>query len=146
MKSKESNPRLPKTTPFQLYSEKADYVERALERIGPALDKICQDNHWHEDALKDRLCDDYFLNPASYSRIKNNDGKRRVSAAQLFELRRVSGISLDKLADGCEPFEFEQMSETRLVELMEQIACEMGRRKRQGYLPESPRHEGGNVV
>ncbi|MCI6352491.1 MAG: hypothetical protein MR837_03615 [Firmicutes bacterium] len=131
---------------IETFSEKEDYVECALKRIGPALDKICQDNHWHEDALKARLSVDYFPSAASYSRIKNNDGKRRASAAQLFELRRVSGISLDKLADGCDPFEFEAMTNARLVELVEQISRVLASRFRQETFPNVPRSNISDVL
>ena len=111
--------RLPETEPITLHSENPDYVSEAIKRIGPVLDKICQDNQWHIDALKDRSDPDYFPNPSSFSRIINNDTKRRIWAGQIFELRRVSGLSLDKLADGCEPFEYQQMTTQRLIEINE---------------------------
>lgn len=123
--------RLPIAEGIKLHSDDGQYVEKALNRIGPALDKICQDKHWHIDALKDNLDPEYYPTPASISRVINNDGKRRPSAGQLLELRRVSGISLDNLADGCDPFDFEQMSDARLVELIEQISAELARRIRQ---------------
>ena len=90
-----SNPRLPTTQPIELHSDDPDYVSAAIKRIGPALDKICQDNHWHIDALKDRFDPDYFPDASTFSRLINNTAKRRPSAGQLFELRRVAGISLD---------------------------------------------------
>lgn len=123
--------RLPKTEEIKLYSEDENYVQKALNRIGPALDKICQDNHWHKDALMARLDTEFYPTPESISRVITNDGKRRTSAGQLIELRRVSGISLDKLADGANPFEIEQMSDARLVELMELFSAELARRIRQ---------------
>ncbi len=128
---KHSNPRLPTTQQIEPHSEDQDYVSAAIKRIGPALDKICQDNHWHIDALKDRFDPDYFPDASTFSRLINNTAKRRPSAGQLFELRRVAGISLDKLADGCNPFEFEQMSVDRLIELNEMISAELSRRIRQ---------------
>lgn len=129
---KMSSVRLPKTQEIEVFNENEDYVEAALERIGPALNKICQDNHWHIDALTDRLDDKWYPTPASISRVINNDGKRRPSAGQLLELRRISGISLDQLADGNEnPFIFEQMSNARLGELLTQISAEIFKRMRQ---------------
>lgn len=120
-----------KTQSIKLHSEDQNYVEKALLRIGPTLDRICQDRHWHIDALKDRLDPEYYPTPESISRVINNTGKRRTSAGQLLELRRVSGISLDKLADGCDPYVFEQMSDARLVEMMGQISAELARRIQQ---------------
>ena len=126
-----SNPRLPTTQPIELHSDDPDYVSAAIKRIGPALYKICKDNHWHIDALKDRFDPEYFPDASTFSRLINHTAKRRPSAGQLFELRRVAGISLDKLADGCDPFEFEQMSVDRLIELNEMISAELSRRIRQ---------------
>lgn len=123
--------RLPKTQELKLHSEDESYVENALKRIGPALDKICQDNHWHIDALKDRFDVRYYPAAHTFSRLINGDTKRKMTAEQLIELRRVSGISIDKLADGCDPYEFEQMSDARLIELTEQISAELARRIRQ---------------
>ena len=123
--------RLPKGHSIKAHSENANYVVNALNRIGPALDEICVKRHWHKDAIKEHLDELYFPNDSTLSRIKNSTDGRKVSAGQLFELRRVSGISLDKLADGCDAFEFEEMSDIRLVELMEQISFELARRFRQ---------------
>lgn len=123
--------RLPKTEPITLHSENSDYVSAAIKRIGPALDKICRDNKWHFDAVKDRFDPTYFPNPSTFSRLINNDTKRQISAGQLFELRRIAGISLDKLADGCEPFDFQNMSIRRLIELNEIISTELSRKIRQ---------------
>lgn len=132
VESKMSSARLPKTQVIEVFSEQEDYVEAALNRIGPALDKICQDNHWHIDALTDRLDDKWYPTAASISRVINNNGKRRPSAGQLLELRRISGISLDQLADGNEnPFVFEKMSDARLGELLRQISTEISKRMRQ---------------
>ena len=123
--------RLPKTQEIKLHSEDGEYVDKAMKRIGPALDKICQENHWHIDALKDRFDVRYYPAAHTYSRLINGDAKRKMTAEQLIELRRVSGISIDKLADGCDPYEFEQMSDARLVGMMEQISAELARRIRQ---------------
>ena len=123
--------RLPETQKIKLHSEDGQYVEKAIKRIGPALDKICQDNHWHIDALMDNFDEEYFPSKESLSRVLNNSGKRRISAGQLLELRRVAGISLDKLADGCDPFEFQQMPNELLIALMHQISTELSRRIRQ---------------
>lgn len=91
--------RLPKTEPIPLHSENPDYVENAIKRIGPALEKICQMNHWHIDALKARFDPKYFPNASSFSRLINNDFKRMPSSGKLLDMRRVAGLSLDKLAD-----------------------------------------------
>lgn len=134
---KKTSPRLPTTQQIELHSEDPDYVSKAIQQIGPTLDEICQKNHWHIDALKDRFDSEYFPNASSFSRVLNSTVKRRPSAGQLFELRRVAGISLDKLADGCNPFEFEQMSVERLIELNEMISAELSRRIRQQRLPDA---------
>lgn len=123
--------RLPKTEPIPLHSENPDYVENAIKRIGPALEKICQMNHWHIDALKARFDPKYFPNASSFSRLINNDFKRMPSSGKLLDMRRVAGLSLDKLADGCDPFEFQQMPTERLIELNEIISSELSRRIRQ---------------
>lgn len=123
--------RLPKTEPIPLHSENPDYVENAIKRIGPALEKICQMNHWHIDALKARFDPKYFPNASSFSRLINNDFKRMPSSGKLLDMRRVAGLSLDKLADGCDPFEFQQMTTERLIELNEIISSELSRRIRQ---------------
>ena len=63
---KHSNPRLPTTQQIEPHSEDQDYVSAAIKRIGPALDKICQDNHWHIDALKARFDPDYFPDASTF--------------------------------------------------------------------------------
>ena len=125
--------RLPVPQQIELHSEDGNYVKAALDRIGPALDKICQDNHWHIDALKDYFDPLYFPTHQHYSRIINpaSGYDRKVKAGQLLELRRVAGISLDRLADGCDPFEFEHMTDAQLIGMMEQISAELSRRIRQ---------------
>ena len=123
--------RLPRIDQIKLHSEDGQYVEKAIKRIGPALDKVIQDHNWHASALKAHFDVRYYPAAYTFSRLISGDAKRKMTAEQLIELRRVSGISLDKLADGCDPFDFQQMSDARLVELVEQISAELARRLRQ---------------
>lgn len=127
--------RVSKNLAIQTYSEDKNYVDNAINRIGPTITKICEDRSWTQAALLHHLDEKYFPNPSTLSRIVNHTEKRYASAAQLFELRRVTGISLDKLADNCDPFEFQKMSTTRLLTIMQQICAELSSRNSQRSLP-----------
>lgn len=134
--------RISKKLEIQTHSEDANYVDNAINRIGPTITKICEDRSWTQAALLHHLDEKYFPHASTLSRIVNHNEKRHVSAAQLFELRRVMGISLDKLADDCDPFEFQEMSTTRLLAIMQQICVELAGRNLQKSLPNS---EGARV-
>lgn len=120
--------RRPKTEIIRLHSEDEDYVAKAILNIRPTLETICKNNGWTYKAMLERLDPKYFGDQARFSKLINNCTKRQISAGQLFEIRRVSGISLDKLADGCDAFEFGQMTIQRLIELNNIISAELLRR------------------
>lgn len=118
-------------TDIELHSDKADYVENAVYRVGEVIAKIRDERKWSNSTLIEYLDTNYFPSVHTISRLVNHDEKRIPNAAQLFDLRRVFGISLDALADNGDPFAFEQMSDGRLIEILEEISSELGRRKRQ---------------
>lgn len=118
-------------TEMRLHSDSDTYVENALYQVGETIAKIRDDHGWTNAVLLEYLDTAYFPNCETISRLVNHDGKRFPSAGQLFDLRRVFGISLDALADGGDPFVFEQMSDARLVEMIEAISGELSRRIRQ---------------
>jgi len=115
-------------TDIKLHSDDPDYVRKALNRVGDTLEKIRQDNKWTNSTLLEYLDVAYFPGSPTISRLIKHEGKRLPNAAQLFDLRRVFGISLDALADGEDPFTIEQMSTAELAKLMEQISRELVRR------------------
>lgn len=126
--SKKNEAKLCEATSLKLFSDRQDYVEKALYRAGDVLLKILDDTSWNHNTLLEYLNVDYFPSKQTISRLINHTPGRSISAAQLFDLRRVFGISLDALADGGDPFVFEQMSDRRLVELMGEISRELERR------------------
>lgn len=135
--SKRTNAVLPETarnyiaTSMDLHSDSGTYVEDAIHQVGETIAKIRDERKWSNAQLLEYLDDTYFSGAETISRLVNHTEKRLSSAGQLFDLRRVFGISLDALADGGDPFVFERMSNTRLIEIMEAISMELGRRIRQ---------------
>lgn len=130
-KDDDKNPRTPDARELELFSDSSTYVEDALYQVGEAIAKIRDDRKWSNAQLAEYLDTEYFPNIETISRLVKHERKRFPSAAQLFDLRRVFGISLDALADGGDPFVFERMSSTRLIEIMEEVSRELGRRMRQ---------------
>lgn len=116
---------------IKLYSDKGDYVEAAMYQVGETIRKIRDERKWTNAQFLEHLDTTYFPNAETISRLVKHEEKRFPSAAQLFDLRRVFGISLDALTDGGDPFVFEEMSDARLVEIMEEASRELGRRIRQ---------------
>lgn len=124
--------RLPGTQKIKLHSDDEQYVEKALHRLGDTLKKLRDDRCWKNSTMLEHLDVNYFSRTEQLSRvIENETAKRLPNAGQLFDLRRVFGISLDAIADGEDPFEFERMSNAHLVELLEHISFELGKRIRQ---------------
>ncbi len=114
------------------YSNDENYVGNALERLGKILRMLRSDRGWKNSDMLEHLDVEHFARPEQFARlIENKWSKRPPTAGQMFELRRVFGISLDAVADGENPFMVEQMSDARLVEMMEQISAELARRIRQ---------------
>ena len=119
-------------TDVQLHSDSGTYVKEAIHQVGEVMAKIRDGRKWTNAQLMEYLDTEYFPSPETISRLVNHTEKRCPGAAQLFDLRRVFGISLDALADGGDPFVFEQMTNARLIEIMEEVSRELGRRIRQG--------------
>lgn len=118
-------------TDMELHSDSETYVDDAIYQVGETIAKIRDKYMWTNAQLLEYLDTRFFPTAETISRLVKHEKKRFPSAAQLFDLRRVFGISLDALADGKDPFVFEQMSDARLVEMMEAISSELGRRIRQ---------------
>lgn len=115
-----------------LHNDDPNYVESALTRLGETLKKLREDRAWKNSTMLEHLDVAHFQRPEQFARIIDNKwSKRPPTAGQMFELRRVFGISLDAVADGKNPFTVEQMSDARLVEMMELISAELSRRIRQ---------------
>lgn len=124
-------------TDQKLYSDNDSYVKDAIYQVGEVIGKIRDERKWSNAQLIEYLDPTLFPTAETISRLINHTPGRSPSAAQLFDLRRVFGISLDELADGGDPFVFERMSEARLIEIMEEISKELGRRERQKRLPQN---------
>lgn len=117
--------------PLTLYSDDADYVENALDNFGDVVAKIRDDHKWTNSQMLEHLDPRCFPSTSTISRLTHKDGKRPPSAAQVFDLRRVFGISIDALADGGNPFPLERMTVEQLVSMMGEISMELSRRIRQ---------------
>lgn len=124
--------RLPEPQEIKLYSEDENYVGAALERLGQTLKMLRNSRGWKNSTLLEYLDVEHFSRAEQISRIiENKFSGRPPTAGQMFDLRRVFGISLDAIADGENPFEVEQMSDARLAQLMELMASELAKRFRQ---------------
>ena len=115
-----------------VHSDDANYVETALTRLGETLKKLREDRGWKNSTMLEHLDVMHFQRPEQFGRIIDNKwSKRPPTAGQMFELRSVFGISLVAVAVGENPFVIEQMSDARLIELMELLSAELSRRIRQ---------------
>ncbi len=106
-----------------------DYVEKAVYRVGEKIREIMERHGWNNLAFLKQVNPDFFKDASTISRLTNHENKRIPNVAQLFGLRRVFEIDLNALADGKEPFEYEQMSNEQLISKMVIIASELQRRQ-----------------
>lgn len=125
--------RTPSAEVITLHSDDPNYTEKAVANIGKALDRIRLQRGWTNAQLLQHLDTNFYKSPESISRIIDHNHKRLPNAAQVFELRRVFGADLNALADGDNPFVLEQMSDTCLADLLEQVSAEIVRRNRRKW-------------
>ena len=106
--------------------KQTDLTAKAIADIGDALSDIYKEKGWTDSMIIAQLDPD-ILSESFYKKIKDGTAVR-IGAKHLFELRRITGLSLNKLAgmpDSLNNIKIGQMSPIRLLDISEQLYREV---------------------